>query len=128
LSPPNSPPALIIEDEHRYQILKLLEANPQMNQRELASTLGISLGKVNYCLTALIKKGLVKANNFKNHRNKAAYAYLLTPVGLNAKASATYHFLQRKIREYETLQKEIAVLRIEAAKLRSDGALPPENR
>lgn len=86
-----------------------------MTQRDLARKLGISLGKVNYCLKALIEKGLVKANNLRDSQNKQAYAYLLTPRGISQKARATTHFLQRKIREYEALRREIEVLRREAS-------------
>jgi MarR family transcriptional regulator, temperature-dependent positive regulator of motility len=97
-----------------YRLMRLLEANPEMSQREVARELGISLGKVNYCLQALIQKGWIKAANFRNSRNKAAYAYLLTQRGLREKASLTVHFLQIKLREYERLRAEIEQMRIEA--------------
>jgi EPS-associated MarR family transcriptional regulator len=100
------------EDSH-YKLLKLLERNPQASQRELAAELGVSLGKVNYCLKALIDKGHVKARNFKNADNKVAYLYLLTPKGLKAKARITTAYLQRKLGEYESLRAEIEELQAE---------------
>jgi EPS-associated MarR family transcriptional regulator len=103
----------MLSDEYRYKILRLLEADPQMSQRDLARALGISLGKVNYCLQALIDKGLVKANNFKNSQNKQAYMYLLTRRGITEKARVTLRFLQHKMNEYESLQREIEILRRE---------------
>ncbi len=81
-----------------------------MTQRELADVLGVSLGKTNYILRALVEKGLVKARNFKNNKNKSAYAYLLTPRGIEEKARLTYHFLQRKQEEYRELRREIEQL------------------
>jgi EPS-associated MarR family transcriptional regulator len=96
----------MIEDTH-YQVLKILEKNPQISQRELARELGVSLGKANYCIKALVKKGLVKAKNFKNSANKSAYFYVLTTKGIEAKARISVRFLQRKIDEYEALKMEI---------------------
>ena len=103
----------MLSDEYRYKILHLLEADPQMSQRDVARALGISLGKVNYCLQALIEKGLVKANNFKNSQNKQAYMYLLTSKGFSEKARATVGFLRRKTAEYEALRREIEKLKRE---------------
>ena len=103
----------MLSDEYRYKILRLLEADPQMSQRDLSRALGISLGKVNYCLQALIDKGLVKANNFKNSQNKQAYMYLLTRRGITEKARVTVRFLQHKMNEYESLQREIDNLKRE---------------
>lgn len=94
-------------------MLRYLEAHPQVSQRELADHLGVSLGKTNYCLRALVEKGLVKARNFRNNSNKRAYLYLLTPQGMEAKARITASFLQRKMDEYEVLKQEIAQLRDE---------------
>ena len=105
----------MLTDEYRYKILKLVEAKPDISQRELASQLGISLGKVNFCLKALIEKGLLKATNFRNNKNKLAYMYLLTPSGIEEKASTTLRFLKHKLHEYEALQIEIEELRREAA-------------
>jgi EPS-associated MarR family transcriptional regulator len=96
-----------------YKVLKILEQNPQVSQRELANELGVSLGKANYCLKALIEKGLVKASNFKNSSNKLAYFYVLTPSGIEAKAKISMQFLQRKMEEYEALGEEIEQLKRE---------------
>jgi EPS-associated MarR family transcriptional regulator len=93
-----------------FKILRRLHANPDMNQRDLAQELGVSLGKVNYCLRGLAAKGLVKARRFKNSRNKRGYLYKLTPKGIEEKAKVTYHFLQKRIREYEALEREIKEL------------------
>lgn len=97
----------VLSEEVRYKLLHLLEPNPSLSQREVARELGISLGKVNYCLKALINKGLIKAANFKNSKNKTAYMYLLTPRGLDEKARVTRRFLQIKMQEYEALRQEI---------------------
>jgi len=104
----------MLTDEMRYKLMRLLEANPGTSQRELAKELGISLGKTNYCLQALVRKGLVKATNFKNSHNKAAYMYLLTPRGVESKTTLTMKYLQIKMREYEALRVEIEEVRREA--------------
>ena len=103
----------MLTDEYRYKILKLVESNPSISQRELAEQLGISLGKANFCLKALINVGLLKVTNFRNNKNKLAYMYLLTPTGIEEKASITLRFLKFKIHEYEMLQSEILSLRKE---------------
>lgn len=103
----------MLSDEARYQILKKLESNPDINQRQLAEELGISLGKVNYCLQALIHKGLIKAKNFSKSQKKVRYLYILTPEGIENKAALTRRFLQRKIAEYEALRAEIEEIRKE---------------
>src|SRR5579864_23899 len=100
-------------DETGLKLLRLLEANPKASQRDLATEFGFSLGKVNYCLRALVHKGWIKANRFRNSRNKLAYRYLLTPRGIEQKAALTARFLRIKMREYETLRAEIAQLRRE---------------
>jgi|SRR5471032_3148695 MarR family transcriptional regulator, temperature-dependent positive regulator of motility len=100
-------------DEAQYKLLRLIDTRPSLTQRELAEEMGVSLGKVNYCIHALIDKGWVKARNFRKSNNKLAYAYLLTPRGVQQKAVITVHFLQRKVGEYESLKKEIAELRRE---------------
>jgi EPS-associated MarR family transcriptional regulator len=107
----------MLDDETRYRILKILEADPQASQRRIADQLGISLGRVNYCLQALIRKGLVKANNFRNSTNKRAYLYLLTPRGIEEKARVTARFLRVKLDEYEILKHELEELQREAAAL-----------
>lgn len=103
----------MLTDEYRYKILKELQQDPNISQRELAKRLGISLGKANFCLKALIEKGSVKAENFKNSTNKAGYLYLLTPKGIEEKVSLTQRFLQRKLKEHQELEKEIEQLRQE---------------
>ena len=100
-------------EEIDYKVFKLLEENPKISQRELAVALGVSLGKTNYCIKALVRKGLVKANNFKNSANKRAYIYVLTPKGLETKAKISVRFLARKVEEYEALRLEIDELRAE---------------
>ena len=109
----------MLSDEYRYKLLKHLEANPEISQRELAGELGISLGRVNFCIQALVEKGLVKANNFRNSKNKKGYAYLLTPSGIEEKAQITMQFLKIKISEHEELKKEIKNLREEASQMMS---------
>ena len=106
----------MMTDEMHYKLMQLLEANPRISQRDVARELGISLGKVNYCVQALVCKGWIKAARFKNSQNKAAYIYLLTPHGLEEKAKLTVRFLQIKMREYETLRVEIEQMRAEAAR------------
>lgn|SRR5690606_4310386 len=103
----------MLTDEYSYKVLKLLAENPLLSQRDLARELGISLGKVNYCIQALIEKGMVKAGNFEDSPKKQAYAYLLTPKGIEDKAKVTARFLNRKLAEYEELQAEIERLRKE---------------
>ena len=102
-----------LDQETHLKLLRHLDANPQVSQRELAECLGVSLGKTNYCLHALVEKGLVKARNYKNSANKRAYLYLLTPKGLKEKGQIGVHFLQRKIEEHEALLAEIEELRNE---------------
>jgi EPS-associated MarR family transcriptional regulator len=103
-----------METDVHYKLMRLVESNPGMSQRDLARELDISLGKVNYCLRALIHKGWVKATNFTNSQNKAAYMYLLTPCGVEEKARLTKRFLQVKMQEYETLRAEIEQIHEEA--------------
>lgn len=101
--------------ETHYKLMRVLEANPEISQRDVARELGISLGKVNYSLRALMKKGWIKATNFKNSNNKAAYMYLLTPRGIEEKASLSVRFLKIKMQEYERLRVEIEEMRRETA-------------
>ena len=96
--------------ENDYRVLKFLENNPEINQRELAEHLGVSLGKTNYVLGALIDRGLVKAENFRRSNNKRGYAYVLTPKGIRQKLVITKRFLQLKMKEYESLKVEIESL------------------
>jgi EPS-associated MarR family transcriptional regulator len=104
----------MLDETTHYGLLKTLEENPGLSQRDLAKKLGVSLGKVNFCLNALVEKGSVKINNFRNSDNKLAYAYLLTPSGMEQKARMTVQFLKYKMQEYERLKKEIAELQYEA--------------
>ena len=99
--------------ETHLKVLRKIENDPAITQRELAEQLGVSLGKVNYCLKALIDRGWVKAGNFKNSKNKKSYAYLLTANGIEQKAKITVHFLRQRMVEYEQLRREIAELQEE---------------
>ncbi len=110
----------MLTDEYRYRILKRLEADPEISQRELAKELGISLGRANYCLKALIERGLVKANNFRKMDNRSGYAYYLTSKGFEEKARITLAFLKFKMSEYEALKVEIEGLRQEVSTLTSE--------
>ena len=102
-------------DELRLKILRLIESNPSMSQRQIANELGISLGGVNYCLKALVKVGWIKVGNFAKSDHKLGYLYLLTPRGIREKTNITASFLAKKRREYEALQQEIARLEVELA-------------
>lgn len=108
------------EDLH-FRVLKLLQDHPDLSQRELADRLGVSNGKLHYCMKALIEKGLVKLGNFAHSKHHLGYAYLLTPAGVRQKAAMTSDFLRRKIAEYEALQREIAALRGEVAEAQRSG-------
>lgn len=102
-----------MDTEIRYRLLKLLEANPNLTQRQMAEEMGLSLGKFNYCLKELVKKGIVKIERFTTSEQKAGYIYLLTPKGINAKARITASFLKRKLDEYEKIKQEIELLKKE---------------
>jgi EPS-associated MarR family transcriptional regulator len=102
-------------DKLDYELLRELEGQEFTNQRVLADRLGVSVGKVNYCLKAVVERGWVKVNNFRRADNKLAYAYLLTPSGMRAKMQLTRAFLARKELEFEQLQHEIAALRHEVS-------------
>ena len=104
---------ITIHQETHLKVLRLLEVNPQMNQRDLAAALGVSLGKTNFCLKALLDKGLLKAQSFQSNKRKLAYAYFLTPAGIVEKAALAGRFLKRKIKEYELLRAEIEALQQE---------------
>jgi EPS-associated MarR family transcriptional regulator len=104
-----------VEEETHYKIMRVLEENSDLTQRELAEKLGMSVGGVNYCLNALIDKGLVKMGNFQKSKNKFKYVYLLTPKGIAEKVALTSQFLKRKMDEYETLKSEIELLKAEVA-------------
>ena len=98
-------------DELRLKVLRALEANPELSQRQLAAELGVSLGGVNYALKALMERGFVKADNFRKSGNKVAYLYVLTPKGIAEKSLLAAAFLGRKIEEYEVLKQEIEALK-----------------
>jgi len=112
-----------LTDPQRLELLKLLQEQPQMSQRDLAQAMGVSLGKANYCLNALMEKGLVKLERFRANPDKRQYAYLLTPAGVKEKTRITMDFLRRKVAEYEALEKEIAQLRgdLENRRIQSAG-------
>lgn len=101
-------------NETHLRLLRAIEANPRATQRELAEVLGVSLGKTHYCLRALADKGWVKVRNFRANPNKRGYVHVLTRRGLEAKAQLTVSFLRRKVAEYQSLQREIELLRREA--------------
>lgn len=103
----------MLNEALRYKILKRLQDNPNISQRDLAKSLNISVGKVNYCLKGLMEMGWVKAHNFKNHKNKLAYAYILTPSGIEEKSKVTMQFLKSRVKQYEELEREIDMLRKE---------------
>jgi EPS-associated MarR family transcriptional regulator len=104
--------ANIQEDTH-FRIMRILQENPDLTQRELAEKLGMSVGRLNYCLNALIDKGLVKMQNFSSSKNKFKYVYLLTPMGIVEKVALTTRFLSRKMEEHEALKLEIEALKSE---------------
>ena len=108
------PDQITLHQETHLKVLRLLEVNPQMNQRDLAAALGVSLGKTNFCLKALLEKGLLKVQNFQSNKRKLAYAYFLTPAGIAEKTTLAGRFLKRKIDEYELLRAEIETLQQEA--------------
>ena len=100
-------------------LLRKLEANPKYTQRELSQEMGVSLGKINYCMNKLIEKGWVKLTNFSHNPNKVGYAYLLTAKGIEEKTRLTYTFLKIKTEEYEILKDEISKLKLNTNKLKS---------
>lgn len=118
----------VLTDPQRLQLLKLLQDEPQMSQRDLAQAMGVSLGKANYCLKALMDKGLVKFGNFRKNPDKRQYAYLLTSAGLEEKTRITMAFLRRKVAEYEALEKEIEALRGDLNSPRMPSAAPSERQ
>ena len=106
-------------DDARFRILRLLEDHPQMTQRDIADALGISLGGVNYCLRGLVERGNVKVQNFRASNNKRAYAYVLTPKGLQSRAAMARDFLERRMAEYQALHDEIEALEAERGDVES---------
>lgn len=110
------------EDEIRYRLLKMMHQDSQLSQRQMADAMGVSLGKINYCVQELISRGLVKIDRIKNSKNKLGYMYILTPKGIEAKARVTVRFLQAKRNEYEAIKKVINELcdEVEREKLEWD--------
>ena len=108
------------EDTH-FRILRILQENPDLTQRELAEMLGMSVGGLNYCLNALIEKGIVKMQNFSNSKNKFKYVYLITPHGIAEKVAMTSRFLERKMAEYDALKVEIESLKKDVGEGQKDG-------
>ncbi len=104
-----------LQEDTYFRVMRILQDNPDVTQRELAEKLGISVGGLNYCLKALKEKGLVKMKNFANSKNKFGYVYVLTPAGISEKAAITQRFLQRKMDEYKSLKAEIKALKFETA-------------
>ena len=95
------------ENQDHFDVMREIQKQPQTSQRDLAEQLGFSLGKLNYCLKALKKKGYIKIKNFKNSKDKSNYAYLLTPKGFAHKSKMAYFFMKQKLKEYEDLKKEL---------------------
>ena len=114
-SPGSTPRSARLQEEMRFKVLHALQQQPDLSQRQLADMLGVSLGKANYLLRALLDKGLLKARNFRNSHNKLAYAYLLTPSGIAQKAELTRGYLERKTAEFEALKGEIERLQADLA-------------
>jgi len=110
----------VSKKQNKFQILKSLERGSHPTQRQLSNDLGMSLGKVNYCLKSLIGKGFIKVNNFRNSNNKIQYSYLLTPKGVEEKAKLTLDFIRIKTQEYDTLKQEIESLKQEAKSMDRD--------
>jgi EPS-associated MarR family transcriptional regulator len=104
----------------RLDLLRKLDSSPHFTQRELSSEMGVSLGKVNYCIKKLTERGLIKLTNFSHNPNKMGYAYLLTPSGVDEKARLTFSFLKRKIKEYEILRDEIAKLKLDVEEISTE--------
>lgn len=113
-----------IQEDTYFRILRLLQDDPDVTQREIAEKLGVSTSGLNYCLKALVDKGWVKVQNFGNSKNKFGYMYILTPRGLAEKATLTSRFLTRKMQEYEALREEIASL---TAEYRGTGSHPQQD-
>ena len=111
-----------LQEDTYFRVMRILQENPDLTQRELAEKLGISVGGLNYCLKALMEKGLVKMKNFANSKNKFGYVYVLTPIGMAEKAATTHRFLKRKMDEYEALKAEIETLKSEVEKSGGEGA------
>lgn len=110
-----------LQEDTYFRVMRILQENPDLTQRELAEKLGISVGGLNYCLKALMEKGMVKMKNFATSKNKFGYVYVLTPTGMAEKATITHRFLRRKMDEYEALKAEIEALKAEVGEDQADG-------
>ncbi len=110
-----------LQEDTYFRVMRILQENPDLTQRELAEMLGMSVGGLNYCLNALIEKGFVKIGNFQKSKNKFKYVYLLTPQGIAEKVALTSRFLKRKMEEYEALKIEIEVLKTEVGEDEANG-------
>lgn len=115
-----------LSEDDRFRLMRCLEARPDISQRALSRELGMSLGRVNYCLAALSEKGLVKIRNFRASDRKMRYAYVLTPQGIAEKARLTRGFLARKLVEYEALQAEIEAVRAELGEANAEPERGPD--
>lgn len=109
-----------VDNEIRLKLLKLLDNEPSLTQREMNKRMGVSLGKINYCLSALVERGLIRVERFKKHKNKSAYIYRLTPKGLEEMANLTLAFLKIRIKEYALIRKEIESLSEQICKMNPD--------
>jgi EPS-associated MarR family transcriptional regulator len=114
-----------LQEDTYFRVMRMLQDNPDLTQREIAQQLGVSTSGLNYCLNALIDKGWVKVQNFQNSKNKFKYVYLLTPQGIAEKMALTDRFLKRKMTEYEVLKSEIEALQREAGRSDIEGAYAP---
>ena len=123
---PNTSPAAPVASHDEYRLIAVLEKTPALSQRDLASTLGFSLGKVNYCLKALVDKGWIKATRFLQNPHKSEYAYLLTPQGIGSKAVLTAQFLERKMAQYEQLRGEIETLQAQMRVIKESAKENPQ--
>ncbi len=110
-----------LQEDTYFRVMRLLQENPDLTQRELAQRLGVSVGGLNYCLKALMEKGLVKMQNFQQSKNKFGYVYVLTPRGIAEKAALTNRFIKRKLEEYEALKAEIEALKKDKVNHESQG-------
>jgi EPS-associated MarR family transcriptional regulator len=116
----------IFDNEIRLKLLKLLEKNHDLTQREMNQEMGVSLGKVNYCLTELAKKGLIKIERFQKHPKKSAYLYRLTPKGIEEIAKLTIQFLKHRVNQYDEIKAEIENLSNEIGEIDSELCNDPE--
>lgn len=112
-----------IQEDTYFRIMRILQENPELSQRDLAEQLGMSLGGLNYCLKALMEKGFIKLENFQNSKHKLKYVYILTPSGVAKKMAMTARFLKRKMEEYEALKAEIEALKAEVNEQPSDSSI-----